>query len=277
MDVARNDAGDLVTIEMIRGQASPPALWCPGELPGGDECGAKVQIKALNSKVMAAHFAARHAPGCDSSSEHSEDQPGDAGHQVDQGLRPVRWKMRLGESGPSQGPDGRHRPDDNAAGNKTRRRRANPANGLEDTADDKSFSTLLLNILAKKIPASLELVIGTRPPELASSLIVEASNADKATYTDRWIILWGLVKEVRTSGYGSLILKLKRAADDVAILVDKTNMNRLGIDSSTNLVGRHVIAFGKYTVPDSDRPHLRVEIDALAFNPRLRRARPTAP
>lgn len=176
---------------MIRGQASPPALWCPGELPGGVECGAKVQIKALNSKVMAAHFAARHAPGCDSRSEHSEDQPDDAGHQVDQGLRPLRWKMRLGESGQSQGPDGRHRPDDAAAGDKTRRRRANPANGLEDTADDKLFSTLLLNIIAKKIPASLELVIGTRPPELAYSLIVESAKADKSTYTDRWIILWG--------------------------------------------------------------------------------------
>lgn len=274
MDVARNDAGELVTIEMIRGLATLPALWCPGELPGGDECGAKVQTKALHSKVMAAHFAAQHGPGCDSSSVHSDDQLGDAGHHVDQGLRPVRWKLRLGESGQSQGPDGRRRPDENASGNKTRRRRADSTRGLEDAADDKSFSTLLLNLLAKKIPASLELVIGTRSPEKASSLIVEASDADKATYKDKSIILWGLVASVRISEWGSLILKLKGAVDGVAILVDKPNMTRLGIDSSTNLVGRHAIAYGKYNVAESGRPHLRVENDALAFNPRVRRARP---
>jgi len=50
MDVARDDAGDLFTIEMIRDEASPPTLWCPGELPAGDECGAKVQIKALTAR-----------------------------------------------------------------------------------------------------------------------------------------------------------------------------------------------------------------------------------
>lgn len=272
MDVARDDAGDLFTIEMIRDEASPPPLWCPGELPSGDECGARVQIKALRSKVMSAHFAAHHEPGCDSASGHSDDQPGDAGHQVDQGLRPVRWKMRLPEDGASQGPDGRHRPDEKKPGNKTRRRHADASRGFEDTADDRSFSTLLMNILAKKIPANLEIVIGTLAPQSAADLIVEATDADEATYTDRSIILWGHVKQVNITGWGSLLLKLRRAADDVAILVDKTNMYRLNIDDSTNLVGRHVIAFGTYVVSGtSGRAHLRVRNGALAFNPRLRR------
>ena len=274
MDVARDDAGDLFTIEMIRDEPSPPSLWCPGELPSGDECGAKVQIKALHSKVMSAHFAAHHEPGCDSASGHTDDQPGDAGHQVDHGLRPVRWKMRLPDDSASQGPDGRHRPDDKMPGNKTRRRRADASRGFEGTADDRSFSTLLMNILAKKIPANLEIVIGTIAPQAAADLIVEAADADEATYKDRSIILWGQVKEVRTTGYGSLLLKLRRAADDVAILVDKTNIHRLEIDDSANLVDRHVIAFGKYVVSDSSgRAHLRVEKGALAFNPRLRRPR----
>lgn len=273
MEVARNDDGDLITIDMIRGVAAVPVLWCPGELPDGNECAAKVYVKALNSKVMAAHFAAQHEPQCDRTSEHSDDQPGDQGHQFAQGLRPVRWRLRLGESGPSQGPDGRRRPDDTDAGTKTRRRRADSSHGIEDTADDRSFSTLLMNILAGKIPPSLEVVIGARPPESASSIIVAAPSAHAKAYTDRDVILWGKVRQVKTSSYGSLILKLEDAADDVAILVDKANMHRLGIDASTQLVGRHVIAYGKYTVPDTGRPHLRVERDALAFNPRLRRHR----
>lgn len=185
MDVARNDAGDLFTIEMIREEASTPTLWGPGELPNGEECGAKVYIKALISTLMSAHFAAQHAPGCDSASGHSEDQPGDAGHQVDQGLRPVRWKMRLPDDGASQGTDGRHRPDEKTPGNKTRRRPADASRVVEDTADDRSFSTLFMSILAEKIPASLEIVIGTPAPQPASDLIVEVADADEATYKDR--------------------------------------------------------------------------------------------
>jgi hypothetical protein len=48
-------------------------------------------------------------------------------------------------------------------------------------------------------------------------------------------------------------------------------MNRLGIDGTTNLADRDVIAFGRYVVADSGKAHLRVENGALAFNPRLRR------
>lgn len=276
MDVARTEGGDLITIDMVRGTASPPALWCPGELLSGEECGARVQIKALDSKVMAAHFAAKHEPGCDSASGHSVGQPGDAGHDIEQGLRPVRWKMRLPDDAPSQGIDGRRRPDGKTPGTETSRRRADAVRGLEDTVDSRSFSTLLMNILAKRIPATLEIVIGTLAPQLASDLIVESVAADKATYKERSIILWGQVLDVRTTEYGSLLLKLRGAADDVAILVDKTNMSRLGIDDTTNLVGRHVIAFGKYVVADSGRAHLRVESGALAFNPRLRRPRSKA-
>ncbi|WP_162817565.1 hypothetical protein [Microbacterium paraoxydans] len=277
MEVARDDAGDLFTIEMIRGKATPPPLWCPGELPTGEECGAKVQAKALHSRLMAAHFAARHEPGCDGASGRSEDQPGDAGTHIDQGLRPVRWKMRLLDDGESHGPDGRHRPDDRVPGHTTRRRRADAARGFEDTADDREFSTLLLNILAGTIPANLELVIGTLAPQAASDLIVAAVDADAETYEDQSIILWGEVKQVVPSPYGSLFLKLRRAADDVAILVDKTNMKRRGIDESTDLVGRHAIAYGKYVVSDtSGRAHLRVESGSLAFNPILRRPRKTA-
>jgi hypothetical protein len=271
MDVARTETGDLITIDMVRGMASPPALWCPGELPSGEECGARVHIKALDSTVMAAHFAAQHVPGCDSASVHSVGQPGDAGHVVEQGLRPVRWKMRLPDDRTSQGPDGRKRPDDKTPGNKTDRRRADAALGFEDTVDSRSFSTLLINVLAEKIPTGLEIVIGTLAPQPASALIVEASGADMATYTDRSIILWGRVSDARTTGWGSLLLKLQGAADDVAILVDKANMNRLGIDDTTKLTDRHVISFGKYVVADSGKAHLRVENGAQAFNPRLRR------
>jgi hypothetical protein len=269
MDVARTENGNLITIDMVCGMASPPALWCPGELPSGEECGARVQIKALESTVMAAHFAAQHAPGCDSASVLSVGQPGDVGHDAEQGLRPVRWKMRLPDDRASQGPDGRRRPDDKSPGSNTTRRRADAALGFEDTADSRSFSTLLMNILAEKIPPGLEIVVGTLPPQPASTLIVEAASADIATYADRSIILLGRVSEARTTGWGSLLLKLRGAADDVAILVDKTNMDRLGLDETANLTDRHVIAFGKYVVADSGKAHLRVENGALAFTPRL--------
>lgn len=66
------------------------------------------------------------------------------------------------------------------------------------------------------------------------------------------------------------MIRLNGAADQVAILVDKQNLSRLRITDADALVGRHVIAFGRYTLPEgSRRPHVRAAHATVAFNPRV--------
>lgn len=70
------------------------------------------------------------------------------------------------------------------------------------------------------------------------------------------------------------MLRLEHAADQVAILVDKKNLARLQITDASALVGRHVIAYGRYTLPEgSRRPHVRAAHASVAFNPRVVRRR----
>lgn len=274
MDIARNAAGNLITIEQIRGLAVVPELWCPGELPDGEECGATVWATALESQKRAAAFAAHHGDGCDHGSTRSQDRPGDAGHPRAQGTRPVRWRMRLGAPEPSTGPDGRRRPDEHQRGPLTRRAHSDTSLADLDSADERSFSTMLIELVAGTLPAGLELVLGTKHPVPAVDLIAAAQDATAAAWLDRELIIWGRVAGYTRTRWEGLMLRLENGADEVAILVDKSNLTRLGITDPAPLVGRHVIAYGRYTQPDgSRRPHIRVLHAAVAFNPRMRRRR----
>lgn len=274
MDVARNAAGDLVTLEQVRGQAVIPTLWCPGELPGGEECGAEVWTTALHSTKKAAAFAAHHGEGCDEGSIRSKDRRGDAGHQYEQGPRPTRWRMRLGVAEPSAGPDGRRRPDPNRPGQLTRRSHTEPAQHQTDSADQRSFSTMLVNLVAGTMPPGLELVLGAQDPVAADSVIVHARDASITACLNTDLIIWGQVAGYTHTRWEGLMIRLNGAADQVAILVDKQNLNRLHITDADALVGRHVIAYGRYTLPEgSKRPHVRATRATVAFNPRVIRRR----
>lgn len=274
MDVARNAAGDLVTLEQVRGLAVIPDLWCPGELLDGEECSAEVWTTALHSTKKAAAFAAHHGEGCDEGSQRSKDRPGDAGHQHQQGARPVRWRMRLGVAEPSTGPDGRRRPNPDRPGQLTRRHRTEPTQQEADSADQRSFSTMLVNLVSGTMPAGLELVLGGQDPVPANSVIVHARDASIAARLNTDVIIWGSVVGYTRTRWDGVMIRLTDAADQVAILVDKKNLARLNITDAGALLGRHVIAFGRYTLPEeSKRPHVRTLHATLAFNPRVIRRR----
>lgn len=274
MDVALNVAGDPVTIEQVRGLPVLPDLWCPGELRDGSECGAKVWATSLQSTKRSAAFAAHHGEGCDEGSKKSKDRPGDSGHDHPQGNRPVRWRMRLGLPEPSTGPDGRRRRDPKRPGTLTRRYRTEPTQAEADTADQRSFSTMLINLLSDTMPADLELVIGTQDPVPAEQLIVHAPDASIESRLDTDVIIWGKISGYSRTRWESLMIRLEDAADHVSILVDKQNLARLQITDADTLVGRHVIAFGRYTLPDGARwPHVRALHASVAFIPRVVRRR----
>lgn len=202
------------------------------------------------------------------------DRPGDAGREHPQGARPIRWWMRLGSAEPSVGPDGRRRPDSKRPGNLTRRYRTEPSLQEADSADQRSFSTMLVNLLADTMPAGLELVIGSQDPVPADQVIVHARDAAIATCLDRDLIIWGKIASYTRTQWDGLMLRLEGGADQVAILVDKNSLARLRITDADSLVGRHVIAFGRYTVPTrSQRPHVRAVTASVAFNPRVVRRR----
>lgn len=273
MDAALDAEGNLVSIDQVRGLAVLPDLWCPGELRDGSDCGAKVWATSLQSTKRAAAFAAHHGDGCDEGSQRSKDRPGDGGHDHPQGPRPTRWRMRLGTPDPSTGPDGRRRLDDKRPGHLTRRYRTEPTQQA-DSADQRSFSTLLVNLIAGTMPIGLELVLGAQDPVPADQLIAHARDATIVTWLDSDLIIWGKVTGYTRTRWDGLMLRLEDAADEVAILVDRKNLARLQISDTVTLVGRHVIAYGRYTLPEgSRRPHARASHASVAFIPRVTRTR----
>lgn len=178
--------------------------------------------------------------------------------------------MRLGVAVPSAGPDGRRRPDPNRPGQLTRRFRTEPAQQETDSADQRSFSTMLVNLVAGTMPPGLELVLGAQHPVAADSVIVHARDASIAACLNTDLIIWGRVAGYTHTRWEGLMIRLNGAADQVAILVDKQNLSRLHITDADALVGRHVIAFGRYTLPEgSRRPHVRAAHATVAFNPRV--------
>lgn len=274
MDVARNVVNDLVTLDQVRGLAVLPDLWCPGELPDGAECGAEVWTTALHSTKKSAAFAAHHGEGCDEESQRTKDRPGDAVHDHPQGTRAVRWRMRLGVAEPSTGPAGRRRPAPERPRQLTRRYSTDPTRQEIDTADQRSFSTMLVNLVSEIMPAGLELVLGTHDPVPAGQIIAHARDASIENRLDTEIIIWGMVTGYTRTQWDGLMIRLAEAADQVAILVDKKNLARLQITDAHALVGRHVIAFGRYNLPKgSRRPHVRALHATVAFNPRVVRRR----
>lgn len=274
MEVARNEHGALITLEQARTLAVLPPLWCPGEVPDGSECGAKAWATALHSSKKSAAFAAHHRTGCDEDSGKTHSQPGDAGHDHAQGNRPAQWRMRLGAELPSSGPDGRRRPDPRRPGSLTRRYRTDPAQRDMDTADQRSFSTMLLNLIAGTMPQNLELLLGGKKPVPAEDIIVAARDADSATWLNRDLIIWGTVAGYRTTRWGGLMIRFEKAANSVAILVDKQSLERLGITDPSILLSRDVIAYGRYTKPEESRWfHVHAVTSSVAFNPRVVRRR----
>lgn len=270
MDTAIDSAGNPVSIDQVKGLTTLPDLWCGGELPDGSACGATAWTTALHSTKRAAAFAAHHREGCDEGSERSTDAPGDHGHEYTTGVRPLRWRMRLGAPEPSIGPNGRQRPDAGASGSSTRRHVTDRTLPDIDAAAQRSFSTLLVNLLSGSMPADVELVLGTRDPVLASRVLVHATEASSDEWMDKELIIWGKVAGLVRTQWDSLILRVEHAADDVAILVDKKSLIRLKITDVDSLIGRHVIAYGTYTRGSAtQRPYVRALHASVAFNPRV--------
>lgn len=270
MDTAIDSAGNLVSIDQVKGLAMLPDLWCPGELLDGSACNAKVWTTAMHSTKRAAAFAAHHRDGCDEGSERSTDAPGNSGHDYTIGARPLRWRMRIGAPQPSIGPDDRRRPDAGTPGSSTRRHVTDRTLPDIDAAAQRSFSTLLINLLSGNVPAGVELVLGTRNSILASHVVVHATHASSDKWMGKEFIIWGKVAGLVRTRWDGLMLRLESAADDVAVLVDKQSLVRLQIDDGDSLVGRHVIAYGTYTRGSAtQRPYVRAMHASVAFNPRV--------
>ena len=270
MDTAIDSAGNLVSIDQVKGRATLPDLWCPGELPDGSACNATVWTTALHSTKRAAAFAAHHRDGCDEGSERSTDTTGDSGHDYTIGARPLRWRMRLGAPQPSIGPDARRRPDAGTPGSSTRRHVTDRTLPDIDVAAQRSFSTLLVNLLSGSMPAGVELVLGTSDPVLASHVVVHATHASSDKWMDKELIIWGKVAGLVHTQWDGLMLRMEDAADDVAVLVDKRSLVRLEIVDVDSLVGRHVIAYGTYKRGSAtQRPYVRAMYASVAFNPRV--------
>jgi len=270
VDTAIDSTGNLVSIDQLKGLTTLPDLWCPGELLDGSACNAKVWTTAMHSTKRAAAFAAHHLDGCDEGSERSTDAFGDSGHDFTTGTRPLRWRMRLGATEPSIGPDGRRRPDAGTPGSSTRRHVTDRTLPDIDAAARRSFSTLLINLLSGNVPEGVELVLGTCSPVLASHLVVYATHASSDKWMGKELIIWGKVAGLVRTQWEGLMLRLEGAADDVAVLVDKQSLVRLEIDDVESLVGRHVIAYGTYTRGSAtQRPYVRAMYTSVAFNPRV--------
>ncbi len=275
MDSAVDAQGDPVSIEMLRDAGEIPDLWCGGEILGtGEECGGKAWPTALQSTVKSATFAAHHRPGCEHETKKSTSKPGDAGHPHKQGVVAPRWRMRFGAVEQAAARNGRLQPNDGRPGSRTRRYRADPMLGGLDTADDHSWSTMLADLRAGTLPSPLELLLGAKDPVDAATIIRHASDATITGWKDRDLIIWGEVTGVATTKWDSLMLRMKDAADGVAIMVVKNHLQELQISDPQMLVGRHAIAYGRYDLPSSSRwPHVRAAAGALAFNPRVMRRR----
>ncbi|WP_295843467.1 hypothetical protein [uncultured Microbacterium sp.] len=270
MDTATDSAGNPVSIDQVKGLTTVPDLWCGGELPDGSACGARAWTTALHSTKRAAAFAAHHGDGCDEGSERSTDAPGDVGYEYTVGTRPLRWRMRLGAPAPSSGPDGRRRPDAETPGSSTRRHVTDRTLPDIDTATQRSFSTLLVNLLSGSMPADVELVLGARDPILASHVVVHADHASSDKWMGKELIIWGKVAGLVRTQWDGLMLRMEGAADDVAVLVDKKSLVRLKIADVDSLISRHVIAYGTYTRGSAtQRPYVRALNTSVAFNPRV--------
>lgn len=273
MDLARTADDSLVTLEMLRELATIPELWCTGQLPDGEDCDGKAWPAALHSQLKAAYLAAHHRPQCEYSSERSADREGDAGHNHAQGELQTRWRIRLTLASPTTGPDGRNRPDDGTPGTRTRRTYVDSTAPPSDQTQQRSLSTLLAGLITGTTPRGLELELGAKKARPALEVVTHARDAHAAKYADTEGVFWGEVSDHYRTRYGSQLLRLKDAADQVAILLDSHILLRLGVSDPTPLIGRHVIAFGTYTdAAAGKRPHIRAkEISHLAFIPRVRR------
>lgn len=270
MDTAIDSAGNLVSIDQVKGLTTLPDLWCRGELPDGSACGATVWTTAMHSTKRAAAFAAHHRDGCDEGSERSTDAPGDVGHEYTTGARPLRWRMRLGAAERSIGPDGRRRLDAGTPGSSTRRHVTDRALPEIDAEAQRSFSTLLVNLLSGSMPTGVELVLGTRNPVLASRVVVHASHASSDKWMEKELIIWGKVAGLVRTQWDGLMLRMEGAADDVAVLVDKQSLIRLKITDADSLIERHVIAYGTFRRGRAtQRPYVRALHASVAFNPRV--------
>lgn len=274
MDVARTPDGSQVSVETLRALAVIPELVCVGEVKGSEsECGGPAWVCALHSQKKHPYFAAHHQRECEHSSERSDDGEGDAGHDHAQQPLPVRWRLKLGQSAPSVGSDGRSQPNDNQPGTRTRRTSVDSAGAPSDAALNRSLSSILTTLTGASLPAGLEIEIGgtVRP---AREMITHASEAFRATFGGSEGIFWGQIESHRATPYGGVMLRPTDAADSVAFLLDATVLKALGISNIDELVGRHVIGFGTYAASENLKqlPWIRIlDSTYIAFLPRLSR------
>ena len=274
-DVAVDKTGTPVTIEAVLHMPSVPELWCNGRLPDGSACRVPLRVKALHSDFYAPHFHGRHRPGCDHGSERSQDEPGDRGHAVVQGPRSVTWRLQLTRSAPSTGPDGRRRPDDSLPASRTRRSRVDAGIRPTPGVDRHALSVFLDAAMAGSLPHRIEIPPG--PPRPTAEVVIPASAARRRHHAGREALFWGEIEGIRPTRHKGVMLRLTDAADDVAILLTQTQLERLLIDPD-RLVGRHVIAFGMYVQPHDRRPYVKAgSIDGVAFSPGVRVQRTTGP
>lgn len=267
-DVAVDRHGNRVTIVEVLQMDSIPDLWCAGTAGDGTECRAKLGVKALHSDFYSPHFHGHHRDGCDHGSERSEDQPGDRGRTVVQGPRNVIWRAQFSPSGPSTGPDGRHRPDDSVPGRTTRRGSVDGTLPRKPSVDSHALSVFLEAAIAGLLPDQIE--IPPAAPAPTAEVVIPARAARSRHYAGRRAMFWGRIDGVRPTPHNGAMLRLENAADEVAILLTDRQLEQLHIEPS-KLIGRHVIAYGTYVQPDGRRPYVKTDsLSHIAFSPGVR-------
>lgn len=269
-DEAMTVGGEIVPITAIRAMANVPALWCAGRLPDQTRCGVPVKPWALHSELVAPHFHGSHRPGCSRSSERTDDAPGDRGHTFYQGPRQAVWRLRITAPTPSIGPNGRSRPDESAPGSQTHRAAVSTDRSVTPGIDVHSMSVFLDAAISGTLPDHVEIPpAGTVP---VGEVIIPARAAVSRRYAGREAVFWGRVTAVRVTRHDGLMLALDNAADGFEILLTDKQHPRLRLTDHADLIGRHVMAFGKYLHRGTSRgPYLKVPtMSVIAFSPSIR-------
>jgi hypothetical protein len=267
-DEAMLPDGTVVTIQQVRVMDTVPPLRCAGADDADIPCERPLRVRALTSKLKAAHFWGTHVDGCNRSSIRSEDHPGDRGHRVIQGPRASRWQLRLDAPAPTSGPNGRQRPDDTATGTATRRSTVDDRRVAANTAHVRALGSLLDAALTDRLPDEIALPGGPWTPTADLVCTVGAATVDR--FTRGPLIVWGEVAAVRSTGLGGTMLLLRGAADRLAILIPKDMRDAFPLTQDREFIGRSVITIGARAGSPS-RPYLKVASPyRIAFNPGVR-------
>ncbi|GAA0964120.1 hypothetical protein GCM10009561_20500 [Frigoribacterium faeni] len=265
-DEALDARDEVVTIAQVAREGLPKAGWrCAGATPDGVECRRPLTARALESELVAPYFAGTHIDSCSRSSLRSADAPGDRGHVVAQGPRATRWRLRLDDDEPRQGPDGRRRPDDSVPGDRTRRSAVDRSAPPRPTEDPHSLSAFLDAALAGDLPVEAALPGGPWMP--GGDLIVPAAEATAARFAGGQLIVWGRVVATRPTSLGGTMLVFDGAADGLAVLIRKEHRGYYPLADDREFVPRHVMTYGRRAGSDA-RPYVTVPAPrGVVFSP----------